>query len=91
MRLTSTNPAYDSWSLGLILWCLFTNNTYNSFTWREAVQETDYSTITKLKRDFVAASPWNDIPEPYRGLAKGLLNLDPKKRLTARQALSLLE
>jgi len=72
----------DFWSIGVILYVLLCG--FPPF-YEETNQEL-FETIKKGKFDF--PSPyWDDISDMAKGLIKGLLHVDPKKRMNADQIL----
>lgn len=91
LKNVTTCATYDSWSLGLTLWCLFSNTTSDAFSWKDAAKDSLYEEINNKKREFIKSEPWKDAPEPYKGIIKGLLDFDRNKRLVAEKALLFFE
>eukprot|EP00638_Chattonella_subsalsa_P020237 CAMPEP_0117860294 /NCGR_PEP_ID=MMETSP0950-20121206/3679_1 /TAXON_ID=44440 /ORGANISM="Chattonella subsalsa, Strain CCMP2191" /LENGTH=420 /DNA_ID=CAMNT_0005710403 /DNA_START=50 /DNA_END=1309 /DNA_ORIENTATION=- len=86
-EIASKNPQYsfavDMWSLGVI--CFILIGGYPPFYGR-----TNRLLFAKVRKGKPRWRPelWNHVSDEAKDLIKGLLNVNPRKRLTAKQALS---
>ncbi len=99
MNASGYDESCDLWSLGVILHTLlsgqvpFCNHTSSSTT--STASHVDYiagiqnDIIEKIKNSSKSLDlkhkPWTAISESAKSLVKGLLNIDPKKRLTLKE------
>ena len=74
----------DLWSLGVVLFMLL--GGYPPFYEPEDDQKTMFRKIVNAEYEFHAEN-WAEVSEEAKDLIRGLLTLDPRKRLTVDQAL----
>lgn len=78
------SPAWDIWSLGIILIFLLTNKYPIQF-------QTQYELQTKISNADFDNLSWDDLEQPWRKIIKGCLQIDRQQRWTAKQVLSALQ
>lgn len=81
---------YDSWGLGLTLFCLWNDSSYEDFAWTKDVDDKNYAGIAKKKRAFIKDLEKTSFQDAIKKLLQELLAGDIQKRLTAREAAKLL-
>lgn len=80
---------YDSWGLGLTLYCLWNESIYREFPWSASVLNTAYGDIAHKKWTFVKSIQNKPFPETIKEILQGLLHADIEKRLSASEAATL--
>lgn len=82
IRAETYTPAVDIWSLGVLAYNMLSGKLpFDGNNIKEVLRR-----VRTGKYSFPAAE-WDDISHDAKDFIRGLLELDPKKRLTAREAL----
>lgn len=83
IRAETYTPAVDIWSLGVL--------TYNMLSGKLPFDGNNIKEVlrrVRAGRYTFPAEEWDDMSDEAKDFIRGLLELDPKKRLTAREALA---
>lgn len=83
MRAETYTPAVDIWSLGVLAYNMLSGKLpFDGNNIKEVLRR------VRAGRYTFPAEEWQDISAEAKDFIRGLLELDPKKRLTAREALA---
>lgn len=87
LKRISSTTLYDSWPLGLTLYCLWKGKTFDALPWSESVKKLEYGAVAEKKVQFFNSLPHEEIPQDILLMIRQLLELDPKKRVSAEAML----